>query len=59
LPDVRGDWAMAKYIEATETENENLRDKVLNQIRTYNKEDLEATWEILKWLKSRRFENGN
>ena len=35
---------MAKYIEATETEDENLREEVMDQILTYNREDLEATW---------------
>jgi predicted RecB family nuclease len=47
-----GEWAMAMYIEATETEDERKRSEVLEQIKTYNKEDLEATWAVLKWLKS-------
>ena len=48
-----GDWSMAKYIEATETEDEQLRDEVMGQILTYNEEDLAATWAVLKWLKSK------
>jgi predicted RecB family nuclease len=48
-----GDWAMAKYIEATELQDEKLRSEVLDQILSYNKEDLEATWMVLKWLKSK------
>jgi predicted RecB family nuclease len=49
-----GDWSMAKYIEATETEDENLRNQVMEAIRTYNREDLEATWAVLQWLFSKR-----
>ena len=48
-----GDWAMAKYIEATETEDEQLRDEVMEQILVYNQEDLEATWAVLRWLKKK------
>jgi predicted RecB family nuclease len=48
-----GDWAMAKYIEATETEDAGQRAQVLDQILAYNREDLEATWAVLKWLKSK------
>ena len=46
---------MAKYIEATETEDEKLRDETLEQILVYNQEDLEATWAVLKWLKTKFF----
>jgi predicted RecB family nuclease len=48
-----GDWAMAKYIEATETSDEDMRAKVMDQILTYNQEDLEATWAVLRWLKGK------
>jgi uncharacterized protein len=48
-----GDWAMAKYIEATETEDEGIRREVMEQVLTYNKEDLEATWAVLVWLKGK------
>jgi predicted RecB family nuclease len=44
---------MAKYIEATETEDLTKRDEVMTQILKYNREDLEATWAVLKWLKSK------
>ena len=47
-----GDWAMAAYIEATETEDEEQRSKVMAEILKYNQEDLEATWAVLKWLRS-------
>ncbi|MCH8823251.1 MAG: TM0106 family RecB-like putative nuclease [Planctomycetes bacterium] len=47
-----GDWAMAKYIEATETEDEGLRKEVMDLILAYNREDLEATWAVFQWLRS-------
>jgi predicted RecB family nuclease len=53
LDGVAGDWAMAKYIEATETEDRKQRDALMDQILTYNREDLEATWAVLQWLKSK------
>ena len=48
-----GDWSMAKYIEATELEDEAEREKVVNEILTYNREDSEATSAVLKWLRSK------
>lgn len=45
-----GNWSMAKYIEAMETEDEATREEVMDAIRTYNKEDLAATWHVLQWL---------
>jgi len=53
LEEVAGDWAMAKYIEATETEDQKQRDELMDQILAYNREDLEATWAVLQWLKSK------
>jgi predicted RecB family nuclease len=53
LDDVAGDWAMAKYIEATEIEDRKQRDDLMGQILTYNREDLEATWAVFQWLKSK------
>jgi predicted RecB family nuclease len=53
LDEVAGDWAIAKYIEATETEDRKQRDNLMNQILAYNHEDLEATWTVLQWLKSK------
>jgi len=53
LPDANGDWSMATYIEATETEDEATREQLMDTIRTYNREDLEATWEVLKWIRSK------
>ena len=48
-----GDWAMAKYIEATGMEDEKQRSEIMDEILRYNKEDLEATWAVLQWLKSK------
>lgn len=48
-----GEWAMAKYIEATETEDETLRAEVVDKILVYNQEDLQATWAVLEWLRSK------
>lgn len=53
LDDVAGDWAMAKYIEAVETEDSDKRNELMNEILVYNREDLEATWAVLNWLKSK------
>ena len=49
-----GQWAMAKYIEATETNDENMRAEVMNSILEYNREDLAATWAVFKWLRSKQ-----
>jgi predicted RecB family nuclease len=47
-----GDWSMAQHIKAVETEDENLRRETMDSIRQYNKEDLEATWAVMEWLRS-------
>jgi len=46
-----GEWSMAQYIEATETEDDNVRQKVMADILKYNEEDLAATWAVLCWLR--------
>jgi predicted RecB family nuclease len=53
LPEGSGDWAMAKYIEATEMEDLDERQIVMDEILKYNREDLEATWAVLQWLLSK------
>ncbi len=50
-----GNWAMAKYIEALESEDEDVRQNIMDEILLYNKEDLEATWVVLEWLKRKSF----
>jgi predicted RecB family nuclease len=51
-----GAWSMAQYIEATETEDEDARQKVMDTILKYNEDDLAATWAVLDWL--RKFGRG-
>lgn len=51
LQECGGDWSMAKYIEATETRNEAGRAELMDEILAYNREDLQATWAVLQWLK--------
>lgn len=46
-----GNWAIAKYIEAVETEDKGIRKSIIEKILKYNQEDLVATWEVFKWLK--------
>lgn len=48
-----GDWSIVKYYEASESDDEELRDNVMNEILEYNKEDLAATWAVLQWLKTK------
>ena len=48
-----GQWAIAKYIEAVETEDEATRGEVMDQILAYNREGLAATWAVLQWLRSK------
>lgn len=53
LEESEGQWAMAKYIEATETENVEQREKIMSEILAYNQEDLAATWAVLTWLRGK------
>lgn len=48
-----GDWAIAKYIEAVETQDDELRNEIMESILRYNEEDLHATWAVLTWWKER------
>lgn len=48
-----GTWAMAKYIEAVETEDREAKREIIDQILKYNEEDLESMWAVLKWLKEK------
>jgi predicted RecB family nuclease len=49
-----GDWSMAKYIQATETNHEEERYALVDEIKKYNQEDLAATWAVLNWLLCKR-----
>lgn len=48
-----GAWAMATFVEATETNDEGKRTELMDKIIAYNKEDLGATWAVFQWLKSK------
>jgi predicted RecB family nuclease len=48
-----GSWAMAKFILATETDDEAERNGLMAEILKYNEEDLAATWAVFEWLSSR------
>ncbi len=53
LEEYGGEWAMAKYIEAVETEDPAAQAEVMDQILAYNEEDLQATWAVLEWLRAK------
>ena len=44
---------MATFIEATETNDEGKRSELVGQILNYNREDLEATWAVFQWLRTK------
>jgi predicted RecB family nuclease len=52
-PEAKGDWAMAKYIEAIETEDSEQRAALIDEIRSYNCEDLAAMWAVFQWLRQK------
>jgi predicted RecB family nuclease len=49
-----GEWSMAKYIEAIESDDTAQRTALLDEIKKYNEEDLLATWAVLQWLKGKQ-----
>jgi predicted RecB family nuclease len=51
LDESGGEWSMAKYVEATETDDELERASIMEEILAYNREDLEATWAVMTWLR--------
>lgn len=48
-----GDWAMATFIEATETQDRARREELMGRICKYNEEDLAATWYVFDWLRAK------
>jgi predicted RecB family nuclease len=44
---------MATFIEATETSDERKQNGLMDKILAYNREDLEATWAVFVWLRSK------
>jgi predicted RecB family nuclease len=51
LEEFGGEWSMARYIEATESNDPTRRAAIIDEILAYNREDLEATWAVLEWLR--------
>ena len=52
LEEYGGSWSMAKYIEATECQTTRIeRAAIMDEILAYNREDLEATWAVMEWLR--------
>lgn len=47
-----GDWSIAKYIEAVETDDEEKRRAIMDEILKYNEEDLKSTWAVFEWLRA-------
>ncbi len=52
-PGVGGDWAMARYIQAIETEDPDERTAMMAEILDYNREDLAGMWAVFQWLKQK------
>ena len=52
LEESGGEWSIARYIEATETDDEDERAAIIDGILAYNREDLEATWAVMEWLRN-------
>jgi predicted RecB family nuclease len=53
LEDAGGQWAMAVFIEATETNDDAKRTELMAEILKYNEEDLAATWSVFEWLRAK------
>lgn len=54
LVEYGGAWSIARFIEATETNDEVARQAIMDEILAYNCEDLKATWTVLCWLRNHR-----
>ena len=54
LVDYEGSVAMARYIEACETNDAGTREEIVKEILAYNEEDLDATRAVMEWLRARR-----
>lgn len=51
LEEFGGDWSIAKYVEAADATDPARREAIMAEICDYNREDLEATWAVLEWLR--------
>lgn len=50
LEGYKGDQSIARYMEAVEAGDGQLRQTIIDELCQYNGEDLEATWAVLSWL---------
>jgi predicted RecB family nuclease len=48
-----GDWSIVQYIRIVETEDQDLRQNIMDDILKYNEEDLQATWTVVEWLRAK------
>jgi predicted RecB family nuclease len=51
---MNGSWAAARFLKATEIADPAGLAQILNEIRSYNEEDLNATYAVFDWLKNGR-----
>jgi predicted RecB family nuclease len=54
LAGYKGDKSIARYMEAVETNDESHREQIVEELKKYNGEDLEATWVVQQWLQGLR-----
>ncbi len=47
-----GSWSIARYIQAVEANDAAIYEDTMEEILRYNREDLEATWAVFRWLAS-------
>ena len=47
-----GEWVIGKFFSTLECVDQEEKEKALGEIRLYNSEDLKATYEILRWLRT-------
>ena len=47
---VKGDQSIVAYTEARDTDDTDRQKEIMEAIRAYNEEDLEATWAVQQWL---------
>lgn len=52
LEGANGDWAMASYFHAAESQDRAEAERLIDDVCRYNREDLEATWAVLRWVRA-------
>lgn len=48
-----GTWAMVRYLDAKESGDAIARRAIMEEIVRYNREDLEAMWKVVEWLRTK------